>query len=550
MAPHEKRVRTYLDDVPEDEKERLSKAWGERKPDTYAAAQKHGVSIQQGDSFNRVATFELYPGLYHLVSDITSTGNISPEHSDVGALSSGLINRMVAAEKGNGCTPLLASNVCDWDSAYAKESGANVRLRDSVINACIENDVVLTGGETANLGDQVRKSGMSWMFTLLSRYEGPLTPLGTPDSNNMDLELRSTFEHVADGSNFQVVYEDGMPLLHVKKKSRFLMTADGTGSKSMVCDQVNRRTDIKDTLAMCGDDATREGAFPIAASIGVHARNSAGKGQIVGNMREAGRKYLIPLIGCVYHESDDVDAYIMNGVVISEVRGKLSLAEKVVEPGTGLVLLYEEQRSNGITTQRRMLSETFGPDWYNVGSSDAFNFLNRKLGEKYSASVLTDERTLGELVAQPSTPYFRTDSMTPEDILDKIKFRINVSSGGLMGKTRRLLEPLGVGAGYSDVFDAPKLVLLLQMASQIEGSKGVIPDEVAYYTWGCGNGAVIGTTDPVSVRDYYQSKGVQARIGGVVTASPAITIASRCLDSMLRGENYTVIHRYTERPLG
>lgn len=550
MAPREKRIRTYLDDVPEDEKERLSKAWGERKPDTYAAAQKHGVSVQQGDSFNKVATFELYPGLYHLISDITSTGDISPEHSDVGALSSGLINRMVAAEKGNGCTPLFASNVCDWDSAYAREFGANARLRDSVINACIENDVVLTGGETANLGDQIRKSGMSWMFTLLSRYEDPLTTSGTPDSNNIDPELHSTFEHIADRRNFQVVYENGMPLLHVKKKSRFLMTADGTGSKSMVCDQVNRRTDIEDTLAMCGDDATREGAFPIAASIGVHAESSTGKKQTIGYMSEAGRKHLIPLIGCTFHISEDVNTYIMNGVVLSEVREKSAKVVKKVEPETGLVLLYEEQRSNGITTQRRVLSETFGAEWYKINASDAFNFLNEKLGKKYSGLTLADERTLGELVARPSTPYFRTDSMMPEEILDKIKFRINVSSGGLMGKTRRLLEPLGVGAAYSDVFEAPKLILLLQMASQIEGSKGPIPDEIAYYTWGCGNGAVIGTTDPVSVRDYYQSNGIQARIGGVVTASPAITIASRCLDSILRGEKYIVAHRYTERPLG
>ncbi|MFH0889716.1 MAG: hypothetical protein V1836_01050 [Candidatus Aenigmatarchaeota archaeon] len=545
----DKKIRTYIDDVPEDEKERLSKAWGERKTETYVAAQKHGTKIKQGDSFNKVAMFELYPGLYHLTSDIASTKDISPEHSDAGALSSGLIKKMVAMEKTNGCTPMFASNVCDWDSAYAKGVGANMRLRNSVINACIDNDVVLTGGETANLPDQVRKSGMSWMFTLLSRYDGSTKPTIFAD-NSMDSDLYETFDHVADSENFQIVSKNGMPFIRVNKKSSFLMTADGTGSKSMVCYQIDKMTDIEDTLAMAGDDGPRDGAIPIFASVGVHAENSTGKYQIVNYMSLAGRKHMIPLLGCVFHESDDVNTYIMNGVVLSEVREELAQTGKKIEPGIGLVLLYEEQRSNGITTQRRVLSETFGEKWYEVNVSEAFGYLNKKLGGKYSKLAFDDERTLGELVAQPSTPYFRVDSMMPEEILDKIKFRINVSSGGLIGKTRRLLEPLGIGADYSDVFDAPRLIPLLQMASRLESSKGLIPDDVAYYTWGCGNGAVIGTTDPVSVRDYYQDNDIRAKIGGVVKAYPGISVASRCLDSKLHSGQYVINHKYTEKPLG
>ncbi len=543
-------VRTYLDDVPEDEKERLSRAWGERKAETFGAARKHGLDVVQGDSFNRVAVFELYPDLYRLSSGIASTEDISPERSDAGALASGLINRMVSTERRRGCVPLAASNVCDWDSDYAKDVGANVRLRDSVINACIGNEVVLTGGETANLGDQVRRTGMSWMFTLLSRYDGHPTNLLGRDDDCMDNELRSTFGHVADREKFQIVYADGMPLLYVKRRLKFILTADGTGSKSIVCDRIGERTDIYDTLAMAGDDAPREGALPVAASVGVHAGNSEGRKQIIGYMNEAGIRHSIPLLGCVFHESGDADAYIMNGVVLSEVRKELAHTGKTTEPGTNLVLLHEEQRSNGITLQRRVLSETFGEEWYKVKASDAFNYLNGRLGGKYSAIPFEDERTLGELVAKPSTPYFRADSMMPKELRNSIRFRINVSSDGLIGKTRRLLEPLGMGAVYTSVFDSPALITLVQMASRAEGSKGAIPDEVAYYTWGCGNGAVIGTTDHVSVRDYYQSNGIRARIGGVVTALPEISVASRCLDSALRSERYVVTHRYMDKPLG
>jgi hypothetical protein len=135
-------------------------------------------------------------------------------------------------------------------------------------------------------------------------------------------------------------------------------------------------------------------------------------------------------------------------------------------------------------------------------------------------------------------------------LLKTINLRINVSSGGLIGKTRRLLEPLGLGAQYGNLFDAPQLILLLQMASRLEKSKGVIPDDVAYYTWGCGNGAVVGTEAMDQVLDYYKGKGIMARLGGFVTGSKEIVIGSRALDSMQQGGNLMITHNYTEKPLG
>jgi len=549
-ADSRQKIRTYLDDVPENVKEQLSKAWGERKTETYAAAKKHGIKIEQGYSFNKVVTFELFPGYYHLTSGIVSVKDISPAYSDIGVLTSGLVDRMVEEEREKGCNPLFASNVCDWDSKYAKEVGANIRLRDSVIRSCKENNIVLTGGETANLGDQIRGKGMSWMLSLLSEYEPTLTGQKIKLDNFMDYELKKTFESIAD-RDYEIVYEKGMPLIHKKKKSKLLMTADGTGSKSIVCEQAGERTDIDDTLAMCCDDATRDGAFSIAATIGIHAENSKGRKQIIDNMIKSGRKNLIPLVGCTFHQSNDVNTYIMSGVALSEVKYEPRNAGEEIKPGLPIVLLHEEQRSNGITTQRKILSETFGEDWYKIKGFEAFRNLNDKLQGKYSGLKLDGEkRTLGKLVAQHSTPFFSVDSLMPKKMLDKIKFRINVSSGGLIGKSRRFLEPFGVGANYYDVFDSPPLILLLQMASQIEGAKGIVTDKVAYYTWGCGNGAAIGTTEPEAVRDYYNSKGIRSKIGGTVIAQPEIDITSRCLDSTLDSKPHIISHKYTEEPLG
>lgn len=545
----QQKKRTYLDDVPEDIKEQLSRAWGYRKEETFGAAKKHGLAIEQGTSFNKVVTFMLDKGYYHLVSGIDSTGDIAPEYADVGALCSNLIDEMATTERKNGCTPIVASNVCDWDSAYASEVEANIRLRDSIINGCVKNDILLIGGETANLGDQVRKKGMSWMFTLLSKYNGSKNSKESKDFSDvlLDSELTGTFGYLPDKKNYEIVNANGIPLLHVKKVAKFVMTADGAGSKSIL-----EGYDILDTLAMTCDDATRDGAYPLIASIGVDAENSSRKQQIIENLRKAGKDYSIPMIGCVFRESpNDIYKHIMNGVVLSEVKEKSAHIGKEIEPDLDLVLLGELQRSNGITTQRRISEETFGDYWYNVIASEAFDFLNNRLHKKYSDLELANgNRTLGELVAESSTPYFRVDSTMPEELLNKVKFRINVSSGGLFGKTRRLLEPHALGVEYYDVFEAPDLILLLQMASQLEGSKGVIPDEVAYYTWGCGTGAVIGTTDPNAIAAYYNKKRIPAKIGGIVTTNPEIRIASKCLESTLRNKDYFITHKYTDKPLG
>jgi len=301
---------------------------------------------------------------------------------------------------------------------------------------------------------------------------------------------------------------------------------------------------------MAGDDSPKDGAFPIIASVGVHAeQHPEGERQIIANMIRSGEKHRIPLVGSVFHRSDDVHTYTMNGVILSEVRAGNSIEGKI-DAGLPLVLLYEEQRSNGITLQRRVLEEAFGRKWYAITVSDAMGILNKKLNQKYKIPVLQDKRTLGELVAQPSTPYFRVDSLMPKTLLDTIKLRVNVSSGGLIGKTRRALEPLKLGATYFDVFEAPPLTLILQMASRVKGSVGAIPDVVAYYTWGCGNGAIVGTTGPNDVLEYYRGAGVRAQGGGIVTKDQRVIVLSKAFDSMQRGNERTLIHNYSDKPLG
>jgi phosphoribosylaminoimidazole (AIR) synthetase len=547
-------TRTYLDVVPEGAKERLSRTWGLRKHETFRAAKKHGIELNVGQSFNQAVTFKLKPGLYHITSGITSVCDISDKAATHKAVTE-LMDKMIKGEKDAGLIPILASNVCDWDSKFATDHKVNIIFTDAVIATCIANYIVLTGGETANVADQVRKKGMSWMFTLISRAtENMRFSIMQP---TLDTMLDETFGFINNKNRFEIIYKLDIPLLFVKKPTTFLMTADGTGSKSIIYHEVGADgKDISDTLAMCGDDAPRDGGFPILASIGVHAEDSNKKAQIVESMRIAGIVQQIPIIGSVFHVSSDVSTYTMNGVVLSCVDESAAITNRIIVSDLPLVLLPEEQRSNGITLQRRILEEAFGSEWYHLTTEDALFFLNRKLGGVYG-SVIYDimstskNKTLAQLVATPSTPYFRADSTMPREVIEKISLRINVSSGGLFGKTRRLLEPLGLGAAYYDLFETPEFILILQLASRLNESKWIMPDEKAYYTFGCGTGAVIGTTNPIDVLEYYHNKGIIARLGGITIPTPHISISSTALDSKLKGfERHILVHTYTDQPLG
>jgi hypothetical protein len=547
------RIRRYFDDVPEDVKEHLSRDWGNRKGETFVGAERNGLEISQGDSFNRVVTFTLEPGLYKFQSRVVSVSDVA-DYGPLGQRVRGLIEEMASKDRILLCTPLIASNICDWDSAYAKSVDADKALREAIISGCVANGIVLAGGETANLGDQVRKTGMSWTFTLLSRYEGKRIPRqGTTFTNPFDVELQSTFGHLADKSRYEIVNVQGVPMLHVKKAAQFVITADGTGSKSMVC---AKGSDIKDTLAMAGDDATREGAFPVVASISIHAENENGQAQMSQYMRDAGRAYEIPLIGSTFHVSPDVYTYTSNGAILSEVRRTGAQTGQEVRPGLSLVVVAEEQRSNGITMQRNVFAETFGTEWYRMPANEALQRLVERLDVNYPAYLERERRTLGELVAKPSTPYFRVDSKMPGELRETISFTVNISSGGIIGKTRRTLEPFGIGAFYSDLFDMPALPLLLQMASRLPKSVGVIDDLHAYYTWGCGTGQVVATTEPGSVIYYYQEESqkhgreeaITARIGGVTTDRPEIRLLSRGLDSYQAPHNepLIIVHKHSD----
>ena len=547
-----RKVRTYLDDVPEDEKEKISRVWGDAKQTTIIAAQERRIYTEIGDSFNRVVQFELEEGLYHMSTGMVSIHDISPDECDLGRVCSRLIDEIAAKEQKNSLTPLFASNACDWDAAYANETGAKDVFREAVIGHCLKNRIVLTGGESANLAGQLNRTGMGFMFTTLSRYEGENIENEDIQPTEMEERMAETYAHLPQNDCVEIVLIKGVPMIKVKKKTRFILTADGTGSKSRVCEYIDERTDIRCTLAGTGDDAERDGAFPLFTAIGVHSENDRGKEQILDNMKRAAADFHVPMIACAYQVSPDIHTYIMNGIMLSQVREKKK--HRSITSGTPLVVLAEFQRTNGITTPINVFRETFGQEWYAVRAADALSDLKRRLGPQYDFFQLKEpDKTLGQFVAHPSTPYFRVSSLLSEELQESILLKINISSGGLFGKTRRSLEPRGMGADYTSLFESPDHITLVQMASRLPNPKGMIPDKAAYFTWGCGNGLVIATSEPGKVARHYMKNGIRAKYAGTVNYQPRISICSSALDALMRDDHYkeyTLIHRYTEKQSG
>ena len=120
------KTRVYDDDVPEAKKQKFSQAWATEKEKTFGAAKSHLMRLEVDDTFDRNVRFTLQRGYYTIQSDIVSMADIAK--GSPGESAAKLIVTMIGEAHSNRCVPLIALNVCDWDSDYADMVGANVSL--------------------------------------------------------------------------------------------------------------------------------------------------------------------------------------------------------------------------------------------------------------------------------------------------------------------------------------------------------------------------------------------------------------------------------------
>lgn len=164
------------------------------------------------------------------------------------------------------------------------------------------------------------------------------------------------------------------------------------------------------------------------------------------------------------------------------------LAGDKIKAGHTLIGLGEEGfRSNGITDVRRILTDTFGPQWHKK--------VIKSLGPE----------SLGKQVAKPSIIYskFVTELTGGCDITQKPIARVagvaHITGGGMPSKLGRMLEPSDLGAAITTPQDLPPIMEFVHGLSDFS-------DETAYGKWHMGSGMVIASPDPQAILDHAKKK--------------------------------------------
>jgi phosphoribosylformylglycinamidine cyclo-ligase len=292
------------------------------------------------------------------------------------------------------------------------------------------------------------------------------------------------------------------------------MNFDGVGTKVEIAERVGKHDTIAfDLFAMVCDDASIRGAEPVAVGSvldfnrvslevvrdlarGMVEAAAAGRVAVVnGEIAELGTRVRGFGGTCCYNWAA---AALWVGV-----RGRL-ITGQAVRPGDAIIGLREEGfRSNGISLARRVLGDAHGDRWHESPFGDS---------------------TLGHAVLRPSRIYTPLIvSLTggyDGEPLASVSGMVHVTGGGIPGKLRRLLEPLGHGGEVDDPFEPGDVIKHCQEA-------GKVADREAYRAWNMGQGLLIVTNQADVGLQQARGTGFEAKTIGRVSKTPGIRIRSR-----------------------
>ena len=314
-----------------------------------------------------------------------------------------------------------------------------------------------------------------------------------------------------DFSGFRAVDVSGLP-----SGSMMCLGFDGVGTKVELGERTGRYDTLAfDLFAMVCDDAIVRGGEPVVvgsildvntlsgdqvdcvqqmADGYVRAAKAAGVAVINGELAELGARV---------SGYGDFNFNWGAGLVWFARKDRLFSGFEI-KAGDHLVGIEEKGfRSNGLSLVRKVFSDAHGNDWH-----------SKRLGNS----------TLGELALEPSIIYSKAacelyGGFDQEPRCD-VHGICHVTGGGLPGKLGRVLKPSGLGAVVDDPMQPPEIMLHCQ-------ELGGVDDREAYRTWNMGQGLVIITPDPDSVRSILDEFGMTSQTIGRVVDDRGITITSR-----------------------
>lgn len=179
-----------------------------------------------------------------------------------------------------------------------------------------------------------------------------------------------------------------------------------------------------------------------------------------------------------------------------------------VQSGDALIGLREEGlRCNGISLVRRLLRVHYGETW--------------------ERELLGDQQLI-DLALQPSRIY----SSAIVDMFGGYDLRVppkavlhgaaHITGGGIPEKLGRALKPSGLGAVIDDPFEPSPLLTHCQEI-------GEVSEREAYGAWNMGQGMILISPSPEDVIRVAREHGIEAKVIGKVTKTPAIDIRTRGL---------------------
>ncbi len=294
---------------------------------------------------------------------------------------------------------------------------------------------------------------------------------------------------------------------------RIGMSSDGIGTKIEIAERVQKYDSLGyDLIAMTMDDLICNGFEPAFLSniLDVDVLDKNIINELMQGLYQAA-KFSNTIItgGEIAELGSRISGYgrkmhfnwCATGVGVLHKSLKAPLTGKEIKPGDAIVSLYNPGfRSNGFSLLRKILSGKFGDKWH-------------------SKKIQGIPLTWGEAALTPCLIY----SPLISGLLDAgISFHgiAHITGGGIVDNLGRLLKINKLGAGLTNLFPPDEFISKAM-------ALGNISCEFAYRYWNMGNGMMLILPQEdakTAVTRINRKKNYKARIAGVVTEEPIITI--------------------------
>lgn len=374
-------------------------------------------------------------------------------------------------------------------------------------------------GEVVHLGDDASKMLFGACKATWDIRAGKYGEV-LADENNFRGKRRwglSALMHMMDPDNI----EAGLAAL---EGIVFDQQGDGIGTKVRVSQgSSSYRGAASDLTAMAADDAAAQGLEPVIMTTGLNvnkftAQNTPYMEQLAQGAILAARRARVALYGGEtailgdlvggYGSPDRHLHFTWEGTVHAIGHTSREIDGRNVQPGMAIVGLREPGlRSNGITMARNALKEGHGKRWY-----------NKKFETEEGVT------TLGEAVLQGSVVYtpVLVDATGGYDLY--VAPRANVEgaahiTGGGVVKLAEMLAVSGYGADIEDPYAPPEIMKEVLRHAEVK-------DRVGYQTLHMGMGMAVATSEPDKFIDIAAENDVEAKVIGLVTKEPGVTVRS------------------------